>query len=222
MNGFVVSAIVASLWIMSMDVLGYGVLGASQENCSCDNRNLVYDPGIIYHPSIRLWSICLILSPLLRNILCNFIRLFIIIWAVLILGTKLEAVLVKFGSENSGGSRIFPRGGVNLQGGREHAKFSRKLHEIERIWTPRGGRASLTPPLDPPMEKIETFMFIYLHQAHSLFNNSTENPYMYDTFNLRTYPSEEKRIIELFWRNICSADLTKEVDCLKIFVHIIL
>ena len=37
------------------------------------------------------------------------------------------------------------------EGGREHAKFSRKLHEIERIWTPRGGRASLTPPLDPPM-----------------------------------------------------------------------
>ena len=32
------------------------------------------------------------------------------------------------------------------EGGREHAKFSRKLHEIERIWTPRGGRASLTPP----------------------------------------------------------------------------
>ena len=48
---------------------------------------------------------------------------------------------------SSGGSRIFPRGGgVNPPGGREHAKFSRKLHEIERIWTPRGGRASLTPP----------------------------------------------------------------------------
>ena len=47
----------------------------------------------------------------------------------------------------SGGSRIFPRGGAwTLQGGREHAKFSQKLHEIERIWTPRGGRASLTPP----------------------------------------------------------------------------
>ena len=46
----------------------------------------------------------------------------------------------------------FPEGGAwTLQGGREHAKFSRKLHELERIWTPRGGRASLTPPLDPPM-----------------------------------------------------------------------
>ena len=28
--------------------------------------------------------------------------------------------------------------------------FCRKLHENERIWTP-GGRASLAPPLDPPM-----------------------------------------------------------------------
>ena len=36
-------------------------------------------------------------------------------------------------THHSGGSRIFPRGG------REHAKLSRKLHEIERIWTPRGG-----------------------------------------------------------------------------------
>ena len=50
-------------------------------------------------------------------------------------------------SKFSGGSRIFPRGGREpSRGGREHAKFSRKLHEIERIWTPRGGRASLTPP----------------------------------------------------------------------------
>ena len=58
----------------------------------------------------------------------------------------------------SGGSRIFPRGG------REHAKFSRKLHEIERIWTPRGGRASLTPPLDPPMgwKKITTQLIMKL------------------------------------------------------------
>ena len=29
--------------------------------------------------------------------------------------------------------------------------FGRKLHENERIWTPRGG-ASLAPPLDPPLD----------------------------------------------------------------------
>ena len=31
-------------------------------------------------------------------------------------------------------------------------KFPRKLHENERIWTETGrGRASLAPPLDPPL-----------------------------------------------------------------------
>ena len=50
----------------------------------------------------------------------------------------------------------FPRGGgANSQGGAptyEFAKFSQKLHEIERIWTPGGGGgASLAPPLDPPL-----------------------------------------------------------------------
>ena len=31
------------------------------------------------------------------------------------------------------------------------AKFSQKLHEIERIWTPGRKGASLVPPLDPPL-----------------------------------------------------------------------
>ena len=49
----------------------------------------------------------------------------------------------------------FPRGGgANSPGGGaptyDFAKFSQKLHEIERIWAPRGG-ASLAPPLDPPL-----------------------------------------------------------------------
>ena len=46
----------------------------------------------------------------------------------------------------SGGSRISPRRRRQLPGGGpptyNFAKFSQKLHEIERIWTPRGGRAS--------------------------------------------------------------------------------
>ena len=45
----------------------------------------------------------------------------------------------------SGGSRISPRRGRQLSGGAptyDFAKFSQKLHEIERIWTPGGGRAS--------------------------------------------------------------------------------
>ena len=45
----------------------------------------------------------------------------------------------------SGGSRISPRRGRQLSGGAptyDFAKFSQKLHEIERIWTPGGGHAS--------------------------------------------------------------------------------
>ena len=54
----------------------------------------------------------------------------------------------------------FPQGGgANSPGGGEaptydFAKFSQKLHEIERIWT-RGG-----PPLDAPLEFI---LFSYFH-----------------------------------------------------------
>ena len=47
----------------------------------------------------------------------------------------------------SGGSRIFPRRGRQLSGGEgaltyDFAKFPQKLHEIERIWTPEGGRGA--------------------------------------------------------------------------------
>ena len=47
----------------------------------------------------------------------------------------------------------FPRGGsTNPPGGgatSDFAKFSQKLHEIERIWTPRG---SLALPLNLPLQ----------------------------------------------------------------------
>ena len=49
----------------------------------------------------------------------------------------------------------FPRGGgANSPGGAptyEFVEFSQKLHEIERISTPRGGARPLRPPLDPPL-----------------------------------------------------------------------
>ena len=65
---------------------------------------------------------------------------------------------------------------MNPPGGREHAKFSRKLHEIERIWTPRGGgRASLTPPLDPPMQNVTEFALkhnIFILRLFTLFFQS--------------------------------------------------
>ena len=62
----------------------------------------------------------------------------------------------------SGGSRISPRRGCQLPGGGGRAptyniaKFSRKLHEIERIWVPGGGGgAHPSFPLDLPMPSIK-------------------------------------------------------------------
>ena len=63
---------------------------------------------------------------------------------------------------SSDGSRISPRGGREPSKGgggvwtHNYAEFSQKLHEIERIWTPRGGgglRPS-RPPLDPPLWRL--------------------------------------------------------------------
>ena len=59
----------------------------------------------------------------------------------------------------SGGSRIFPRGGVNPPGGgREPSRggvntpnFPENCMKSKEFGRPGGGRASLTPPLDPPM-----------------------------------------------------------------------
>ena len=42
-------------------------------------------------------------------------------------------------------------GGANSQKCYYFSIFSRKLHENERIWTPRGGARPWRPPLDPPM-----------------------------------------------------------------------
>ena len=49
----------------------------------------------------------------------------------------------------------FPQGGANSPGGAptyNFAKFSRKLHEIERIWVPGGEGGGTRPlrPLNPP------------------------------------------------------------------------
>ena len=44
-----------------------------------------------------------------------------------------------------------PGGGANSQNCYYFSHFYRKLHENERIWTPRGGARPWRPPLDPPM-----------------------------------------------------------------------
>ena len=54
-----------------------------------------------------------------------------------------NGVTANYRVESSGGSRISPRRGRQLSGGAptyDFVKISPKLHEIERIWTPRGAR----------------------------------------------------------------------------------
>ena len=56
----------------------------------------------------------------------------------------------------------FPRGGgANSPGGAptyDFAKFSQKLHEIERIWTPGGGHPKFYY-VDPPLPKAALVLF---------------------------------------------------------------
>ena len=57
--------------------------------------------------------------------------------------------------ESSGGSRISPRRGRQLPRGDANIRICQNfptLHEIEIIWAPRWGRASLASPLDPLLE----------------------------------------------------------------------
>ena len=73
---------------------------------------------------------------------------------MIVLGESNFWFCFRFSSIDSGGSRIFPRGGANSQSGCVYLLFLPKTcFENERIWTPRGGRAQslVLPPLDPPM-----------------------------------------------------------------------
>ena len=64
----------------------------------------------------------------------------------------------------SGGSRISPRRGRQLPRGaptHNFAKFSQKLHEIERIWTPVGC-TSLVPALDSPLTNVTYWSLLFI------------------------------------------------------------
>ena len=65
-----------------------------------------------------------------------------------------------------------PGGGANSQKCYYFSIFSRKLHENERIWTPRGGARPWRPPLDPPMHTIPRCMWMFLREGLSPFEFS--------------------------------------------------
>ena len=64
----------------------------------------------------------------------------------------------KFFIRHSGGSRISPRRGRQLQGGaptHDLAIIFPKMHEIERIWNLGEGGGVPRAPLDPPLRQIK-------------------------------------------------------------------
>ena len=65
-----------------------------------------------------------------------------------------------------------PGGGANSQKCYYFSIFCRKLHENERIWTPRGGRASLAPPLGSAND-ID-FMFLATPPPHPATGSDAE------------------------------------------------
>ena len=77
--------------------------------------------------------------------------------------------------ETSGGSRISPRRGRQLSRGGgaptyDFAKISPKLHEIERIWTPGGGRPKFYY-VDPPLETaLQMYVSSYIYQISAIDN----------------------------------------------------
>ena len=81
-----------------------------------------------------------------------------------------------FGKTTAVADPGFPRGGgANSPGGAptyDFANFSRKLHEIERIWTPGGGG---TRPkfyyVDPPLDRNQCVLRLKQVQ-HFAFNTS--------------------------------------------------
>ena len=89
----------------------------------------------------------------------------------------------------SGGSRISPRRGRQLSGGAptyNFAKFSQKLHEIERTWTPGGARPKFYY-VDPPLYVLaslptwsfpefapDMFKLVHLGTPSPVLNTHTE------------------------------------------------
>ena len=58
-----------------------------------------------------------------------------------------------------------PGGGANSQKCYYFSIFCRKLHENERIWTPRGGARPWRPPLDPPMHTQKNINIFYFEMS---------------------------------------------------------
>ena len=80
----------------------------------------------------------------------NLFHLFIMIYVVGLCSTKTHNIHNTVADPRISQRRgaLTPKGGAPTY---YLANFSRKLHENEEIFGPEEGRASLAPPLDPPL-----------------------------------------------------------------------
>ena len=107
-----------------------------------------YDKGVQCHLSLEI--------AFMRHLLQDNC----VTWMTYCIGASLKIHLkllsaVSFHTQISGRSRISPRWGANSPRGAptyDFAKISQKLHEIERIWTPRGAARPKFYYVDPPLQ----------------------------------------------------------------------
>ena len=62
---------------------------------------------------------------------------------------------------------FFPGGAPTPKVGVLTYFFGRKLHENERIWTPKGGMYPWRPPLDPPLFRVNLSQMEFVSTRNS-------------------------------------------------------
>ena len=117
--------------------------GLADESMPCDELGLLtlsylYRRHTVVYTASKLWSTIKSLGSL------SLIEVLNECMVQLIYLRDLQFAAADPGFPQGGGGVSTPRGGgVPTY---DFAKFSRKLHEIERIWAPRGGMHPLRPP----------------------------------------------------------------------------
>ena len=97
-----------------------------------------------------------------------------------------------------------PGGGANSQNCYYFSDLCRKLHENERIWTPRGGARPWRPPLDPPMLYAIRWIVQYHPQSKVMVCWRTERSHsqLVDIFPFHTNCTNQKSIFVMITSNI--------------------
>ena len=110
----------------------------------------------------------------------------------------------------------FPRGGgANPKGGGAPtyylANFSGKLHENEEILGQRGGRASLAPPLDPPLLYAMSYQVDEMALFYRIHASQTEDLLRTMAFQSDSEQVITSNVVRNFWE--CGRYCIKEPLC---------